>query len=249
MCLIDEVERVDPTRIVCVSRQHLSLDNPLRRNGRLSAVHAIEFAAQARPPCTERFACRLNARRGRGMLVSVRGCRLHVGTLDEAVGALRIEARRSAGGEVACKLRIRRVVAGRPRCRRPPRSSRHRGAREARARHGRQRSHRRRHLRASSARTGITSSSTLIAASRKPRAIAQRIVASGGSAEAVAFDVVDRDGVSRAMEHCIGRAHRDPRQQRGHARRRAVCRHEACAMAGVIDVTLEGILQRHATAA
>ena len=98
MCLIDEVERVDATRIVCVSRQHLSMDNPLRRNGRLSAVHAIEFAAQA-AALHGALCLSTHSPPRAGMLVSVRGCRLHVGTLDEAVGALRIEARRTAAAK------------------------------------------------------------------------------------------------------------------------------------------------------
>ena len=38
-------------------------------------------------------------------------------------------------------------------------------------------------------------------------AIAQRIVASGGAAEAVAFDVVDRDAVLRAIEHMQSGGH------------------------------------------
>ena len=92
MCLIDEVDRVDATRIVCLSWQHLSMDNPLRRNGRLSAVHAIEFAAQA---AALHGALSVSGRHPprAGMLVSVRACRLHLATLDEAAGALRIEAR------------------------------------------------------------------------------------------------------------------------------------------------------------
>ena len=90
MCLIDEVERVDATRIVCVSRQHLWMDN-----GRLSAVHAIEFAAQA-AALHGALCLSTHSPPRAGMLVSVRGCRLHVGTLDEAVGALRFEARRTA---------------------------------------------------------------------------------------------------------------------------------------------------------
>ena len=38
-------------------------------------------------------------------------------------------------------------------------------------------------------------------------AIAQRVVASGGAAEAVAFDVVDRDAVLRAIEHMQSGGH------------------------------------------
>ena len=95
MCLIDEVERVDATRIVCVSRRHLAMDNPLRRGGRLSAVHAIEFAAQA-AALHGALSLPTQSPPRAGMLVSVRACRLHLAALDEAVGPLRIEARRTA---------------------------------------------------------------------------------------------------------------------------------------------------------
>ena len=94
MCLIDEVQSHDDSRIVCASMRHLSLDNPLRRGGRLSAVHAIEFAAQA-------AALHMALRSGEdtqrsGMLVSVHGCRLHADTLSSVAQPLRIEARRTA---------------------------------------------------------------------------------------------------------------------------------------------------------
>lgn len=47
MIMIDGVTAWDEKSIVCVSRRHLAADNPLIRDGRLSAHHAIEFAAQA----------------------------------------------------------------------------------------------------------------------------------------------------------------------------------------------------------
>ena len=47
MLMIDGVTAYDDRRIRCESARHRTADNPLRRNGRLSAHHAIEFAAQA----------------------------------------------------------------------------------------------------------------------------------------------------------------------------------------------------------
>jgi predicted hotdog family 3-hydroxylacyl-ACP dehydratase len=47
MVMIDGVCVWDDRRIRCVSLRHRSPDNPLRRDGRLFAHHAIEFAAQA----------------------------------------------------------------------------------------------------------------------------------------------------------------------------------------------------------
>ena len=98
MCLVDEVEAYDASTIVCLSMRHLAIDNPLRRGGRLSCVHAIEFAAQAAAlhgalnvpsPATPRP----------GMLVSVRRCLLHVAWLDGEPGPLRIEARKWAAAD------------------------------------------------------------------------------------------------------------------------------------------------------
>ena len=47
MRLIDQVDAAASEEIVCSSRSHLSLDNPLRVNGMLPASAAIEYAAQA----------------------------------------------------------------------------------------------------------------------------------------------------------------------------------------------------------
>src|SRR6201982_1456603 len=47
MCLLDEVTQWDEQSIVCVSNTHRDPENPLRRQGRLSAVHAFEYGAQA----------------------------------------------------------------------------------------------------------------------------------------------------------------------------------------------------------
>lgn len=47
MLMIDSVTAWDEEKICCVSTRHLAHDNPLRKDGRLSAHHGIEFAAQA----------------------------------------------------------------------------------------------------------------------------------------------------------------------------------------------------------
>ncbi|MGI9492994.1 MAG: hypothetical protein ACR2QF_11410 [Geminicoccaceae bacterium] len=47
MLMIDGVTAYDDQRLCCVSLRHQAADNPLRRDGRLSAHHGIEFAAQA----------------------------------------------------------------------------------------------------------------------------------------------------------------------------------------------------------
>ena len=47
MVLLDQVLLRDGDSILCTAGSHCLLDNPLRRNGRLPAMAAIEYAAQA----------------------------------------------------------------------------------------------------------------------------------------------------------------------------------------------------------
>src|SRR5437762_13790353 len=47
MCLLDSVTQWDDRSIVCVTNTHRDPANPLRRAGRLSALHAFEYGAQA----------------------------------------------------------------------------------------------------------------------------------------------------------------------------------------------------------
>jgi predicted hotdog family 3-hydroxylacyl-ACP dehydratase len=47
MCLLERVVRWDEQLIVLTTHTHRSPDNPLRRNGRLRALHLCEYGAQA----------------------------------------------------------------------------------------------------------------------------------------------------------------------------------------------------------
>jgi predicted hotdog family 3-hydroxylacyl-ACP dehydratase len=47
MCLLDSALSWSATDITCVTRSHLSPDNPLRRDGRLYPVSGIEYGLQA----------------------------------------------------------------------------------------------------------------------------------------------------------------------------------------------------------
>jgi predicted hotdog family 3-hydroxylacyl-ACP dehydratase len=91
MCLLDSVDYWDGQRIICSSTQHRSLANPLRTPAGLSALHGIEFAAQAMAAHGGLTAT------GReqphvGLLLSVRDCEFHRRGLDDIEGALIIEA-------------------------------------------------------------------------------------------------------------------------------------------------------------
>ncbi len=47
MCLLERVVACDAASIRCETRSHLDQSNPLRRNGQLASMCAIEYAAQA----------------------------------------------------------------------------------------------------------------------------------------------------------------------------------------------------------
>ncbi|MBK8175208.1 MAG: hypothetical protein IPK66_08070 [Rhodospirillales bacterium] len=47
MCLLDGVLRWDDVSITCVTYSHRAPDNPLRSDGRLEGLNALEYGAQA----------------------------------------------------------------------------------------------------------------------------------------------------------------------------------------------------------
>ena len=47
MCLLDELIAWDASAVLCRTRTHQDPANPLRRDGALAAIHAVEYACQA----------------------------------------------------------------------------------------------------------------------------------------------------------------------------------------------------------
>lgn len=106
MCLLDDVVRFDADEILCVTRSHRSPDNPLRDRGRLAALHAAEYGAQAmaahgalvaRSRAGMMAGGEIEPRRDDvrgGMLVSIRDLVLRVECLDTLPGELLVRARR-----------------------------------------------------------------------------------------------------------------------------------------------------------
>src|SRR5215472_2635649 len=97
MCLLDEVRQWDERSIVCVSNTHRDPANPLRREGRLSAVHAFEYGAQAAAVHGGLLARATGAIAPPGYLAALRDGRLHVTRLDFIHLPLRISATRLYG--------------------------------------------------------------------------------------------------------------------------------------------------------
>jgi predicted hotdog family 3-hydroxylacyl-ACP dehydratase len=96
MCLLDEVVRWDDETIRCTATSHRDPRNPLRMNGRLASVCAIEYAAQAMAV----HGAVLGAASGRpraGFLASVRNVETHIERLDTLEAPLGVEATRISG--------------------------------------------------------------------------------------------------------------------------------------------------------
>jgi predicted hotdog family 3-hydroxylacyl-ACP dehydratase len=97
MCLMDHVIDWDDESIVCSTNTHRDETNPLRLNGRLSALHALEYGAQAaaihgglraRAAGTTAPAC---------YLAALRDAHLHVDRLDDLTAPLEVRAQRLFG--------------------------------------------------------------------------------------------------------------------------------------------------------
>ena len=111
MCLLDRVNEWDDRSIVCISNTHRDPANPLRRDGRLSAVHALEYAAQAAAVHGGLRARSAGVTAPQGYLAAVRDARLHVMRLDDVASPLQIFTYRLFG-EAANTVYECRVSAG-----------------------------------------------------------------------------------------------------------------------------------------
>jgi predicted hotdog family 3-hydroxylacyl-ACP dehydratase len=92
MCLLDAVCDWDAQRIHCESRSHQRADNPLRRAGRLHAVHLCEYGAQAMALHGGLLAQDSGEVARPGLLVSLRAVRLHGDWVEALPEALLVEA-------------------------------------------------------------------------------------------------------------------------------------------------------------
>lgn len=98
MCLLQQVEHWDQTQIRCLAHSHLDPDNPLRNQGRLSTLTAIEYAGQA-IALHGGLMQGTGARPRTGFLASVRNISLKQEHLDSCSDALHIVAKRLAGDQ------------------------------------------------------------------------------------------------------------------------------------------------------
>ena len=97
MCLLDEITQWDDESITCVTNTHRDSANPLRRDGRLSVVHAFEYGAQAAAVHGGLRARSVGATAPPGYLAALRDARLHVVFLDDIGSPLQVCANRLFG--------------------------------------------------------------------------------------------------------------------------------------------------------
>lgn len=101
MCLLDEVLAHSPEEIVCRASSHRSKLNPLRSAGRLHALCAIEYAAQAAAVFGALYGGADAA--AFGMLASVRDVSLELTRLDE-LGEDLIVSVRNTGADATIRM-------------------------------------------------------------------------------------------------------------------------------------------------
>lgn len=94
MSLLDKVVAFDSDSIHARSASHRSLDNPLRRDGILHAVHLCEYGAQAMAVHGALSAHAEGGRARPGLLAALRAVKLHCTRIDTLDGTLDIHARR-----------------------------------------------------------------------------------------------------------------------------------------------------------
>lgn len=118
MCLLERVLEWDGERLVVETGSHRSGDNPLRRDGMLAAVHALEYAAQAMAVHGGLRAAEGGESLPGGFLAAGRRIELHVPRLDDLPGLLRVEVQEQfrQAGNLIYTFRVaagdRRVAEG-----------------------------------------------------------------------------------------------------------------------------------------
>jgi predicted hotdog family 3-hydroxylacyl-ACP dehydratase len=97
MCLLDRVVEWDDQAIVCTTDTHRDPANPLRREGQLSGLHALEYGAQAAAVHGGLRARAAGTTAEPGYLAAIRDARLQTTRLDDIDSPLQVYARRLFG--------------------------------------------------------------------------------------------------------------------------------------------------------
>jgi predicted hotdog family 3-hydroxylacyl-ACP dehydratase len=92
MCLLDGVRRWDAEAIHAFSQSHRDPAHPLRRDGRLAALHLCEYGAQAMAVHGGLLVSGSGGRARPGLLVSLRAVELGRDGIDDCDGDLDVHA-------------------------------------------------------------------------------------------------------------------------------------------------------------
>ncbi len=112
MCLLDSVVSWTPDAIHARSDSHRRLENPLRSDGKLRAVHLCEYGAQSMAVHGALIAREAGLAAAPGFLVSLRGVALAVARIDDLDGSLDVHGERLLGSESSWQYAFRIEHAG-----------------------------------------------------------------------------------------------------------------------------------------
>lgn len=112
MCLLHEVVEWDDDQILCLAINHQDTANPLRHEGRLPALCAIEYAAQAMAVHGGLTARKNHGKPKIGFLGSVRDVKLFAEYLDDIVEPLEVRAIKQMADANNSLYELRVSVAG-----------------------------------------------------------------------------------------------------------------------------------------
>ena len=97
MCLLDNVTDWDDKSIVCTTSTHRDKTNPLRRDGRLSSLNALEYGAQAAAIHGGLRARAAGTTAPASYLAALRDAHLYIDRLDNLASPLEIRGQRLFG--------------------------------------------------------------------------------------------------------------------------------------------------------
>ena len=112
MCLLDDVMSWTSDAIHARSDSHRRIDNPLRSDGVLRAVHLCEYGAQSMAVHGALIARQLGLAVSTGFLVSLRGVVLGVARIDNLEGSLDVHGERLLASETSWQYAFRVELAG-----------------------------------------------------------------------------------------------------------------------------------------
>jgi len=107
MCLLERVLEFDDARVRCTTTTHRDPANPLRRDGRLAAVHLCEYGAQAMAVHGGLLAQRAGTAAKPGLLVSLRAVTFTMEHVEHLPGELVVAAERLVESEASWQYAFR----------------------------------------------------------------------------------------------------------------------------------------------